>query len=80
MALYDMPQPMDPETTAREPGPECRDVAVLDWNADILSRLEGYGCLVADRETGERLKKAFHQHINIPPIRVMGGAPCKSLM
>ena len=52
---------------------DCRGVVVLDWTADILSRLEGYGCLAADRETGELLKKAFHRHINIPQVRVMEG-------
>jgi hypothetical protein len=51
---------------------ECRGVVVLDWTADILSRLEGYGCLAADRDTGQRLERAFHRHINIPKVKVMG--------
>lgn len=49
---------------------ECRGCCVLDWNADILSRLEGYGVLT-DAATGKRLEGAFQRHIHIPPVRVM---------
>ena len=34
----------------------CQGAVVLDWKADILSRLEGYGVLAADEVTQRRLQ------------------------
>ena len=48
---------------------DCRGCCVLDWKRDVLSRLEGVGVL-ADAMTAKHLERAFHQHINIPPIKI----------
>ena len=52
---------------------DCQGVVVLDWKRDVLSYLDGYGVIAADVATGKRLERAFHQHINIPPIKVIEG-------
>ena len=51
---------------------DCQGVVVLDWKADILSRLDGFGVLAADGATGKRLERAFQRHIHVPEIRVLG--------
>ena len=50
---------------------DCRGCVVLDWEADLLSYLDGYGILATDRQTGEALERAFRRHINIPQVRIM---------
>lgn len=50
---------------------DCWGCVVLDWEADLLSYLDGYGILAADRRTGEALERAFRRHINIPQVRIM---------
>jgi len=50
---------------------QCQGCCVLDWQADILSLLEGYGVLAADKETGRKLEGAFRHHINVPQVKVM---------
>ena len=49
---------------------ECQGVVVLDWKADLLSYLDGFGVLT-DAATGKRLDRVFRRHIHIPPVRVM---------
>ena len=51
---------------------DCAGVVVLDWKADLLSYLDGYGVLAADDTTRRRLQRAFKRHIHIPEVRVMG--------
>lgn len=51
---------------------ECQGVVVLDWTADILSRLDGYGILT-DATTGKRLEQAFTRHFNFPQIKIIEG-------
>ncbi|MCH7833022.1 MAG: hypothetical protein IIC55_09155, partial [Proteobacteria bacterium] len=51
---------------------DCAGVVVLDWKADLLSYLDGYGILVDDDTTRRRLQQAFKRHIHIPEVRVMG--------
>ena len=51
---------------------DCQGCSILNWNADLISRLDGFGVLVQDVATGKRLERAFHQHINIPTIKIEG--------
>ena len=50
---------------------ECHGAVVLDWRADLLSRLDGYGILAADKRTGEALGRNFRSHIHVPIVRLM---------
>ena len=49
----------------------CQGAVVLDWKADLLSYLDGYGVLAADDVTQRRLHQKFKRHIHIPEVRVV---------
>ena len=49
----------------------CNGVVVLDWAADLLGYMDGYGLLTTENQTGAKLQQALLQHVHIPEVRTL---------